>query len=328
MTNGIRASASLLRELAANGLMDVVFHVDTTQQRFGYPTEASLDALRERYIARACAAGLEVMFNTTIHDGNVHEVPHLARFFRDHCDSIRTASFQPLADTGRGMMGERGPGITMDRMIELIQAGAGTAIRFDSSRIGHPSCSRYGLCLAAGGKLHDLLYAPRLVERLQQALVGVPMHRDRPLATVRGVASALARQPGALLVAARWLAGMLWRARASLPAIVRWPHRTTTLSFTVHAFMDARRLEADRIHACVFKVMTGHGPISMCLHNARRDDFILAPVTVESGDHAQFFDPLSGQLSVAVPPPVADPDRLPHKRKKGRARRRAEVNAV
>ncbi len=36
MTNGIKASRALLAELAAAGLVDVAFHVDTTQQRAGF----------------------------------------------------------------------------------------------------------------------------------------------------------------------------------------------------------------------------------------------------------------------------------------------------
>src|SRR5712691_6848150 len=50
LTNGIRATRDLLQELTAAGLFDVAFHVDTTQRRKKYPSEESLDAIREEYI--------------------------------------------------------------------------------------------------------------------------------------------------------------------------------------------------------------------------------------------------------------------------------------
>jgi 7,8-dihydro-6-hydroxymethylpterin dimethyltransferase len=41
-------------------------------------------------------------------------------------------------------------------------------------------------------------------------------------------------------------------------------------------------------------VMTGDGPISMCMHNAKRDDFILKPVEVQ-GKAGVVWDPLTGR---------------------------------
>jgi 7,8-dihydro-6-hydroxymethylpterin dimethyltransferase len=61
--------------------------------------------------------------------------------------------------------------------------------------------------------------------------------------------------------------------------------------------MDAGGLEEERIHACSFMVMTGDGPISMCMHNAKRDDFILKPVKVAEG---VVWDPLTGRESPAA----------------------------
>ncbi len=78
-TNGIKATRSLLAELAGAGLVDVAFHVDTTQQRKGMPTEHALNAVRAEYIARARGLGLSVLFNTTVHRANLHEIPALIR---------------------------------------------------------------------------------------------------------------------------------------------------------------------------------------------------------------------------------------------------------
>jgi uncharacterized radical SAM superfamily Fe-S cluster-containing enzyme len=49
-------------------------------------------------------------------------------------------------------------------------------------------------------------------------------------------------------------------------------------------FMDAESLDQERVNACSFMVMTADGPISMCEHNARRDEFILKPLEVEQKD--------------------------------------------
>jgi hypothetical protein len=51
--------------------------------------------------------------------------------------------------------------------------------------------------------------------------------------------------------------------------------RVNKLSFFIHNFMDACDLDPERIKACTFMAATQDGPISMCLHNARRDQYIL-----------------------------------------------------
>ena len=106
-TNGIKATRELLTELCAAGLVDVAFHVDSTQQRKGYATEAELNAVRLEYIERARGLPLSVFFNTTVHRGNFHEIPDVVRFFVAHSDVVRLASFQLQADTGRGVERER-----------------------------------------------------------------------------------------------------------------------------------------------------------------------------------------------------------------------------
>jgi hypothetical protein len=51
--------------------------------------------------------------------------------------------------------------------------------------------------------------------------------------------------------------------------------RVNKLFFFIHNFMDACDLDPERIKACTFMAATQDGPISMCLHNARRDQYIL-----------------------------------------------------
>jgi hypothetical protein len=103
--------------------------------------------------------------------------------------------------------------------------------------------------------------------------------------------------------------------------LVKSRGRVRTLSFVIHNFMDAQALEEDRIHACVFKVMTGEGPMSMCLHNAKRDSFILRPVPLTKGPTAVYWHPVTGALSKQDPGRVSvDPNVHPFKRMKGQTR--------
>jgi hypothetical protein len=60
--------------------------------------------------------------------------------------------------------------------------------------------------------------------------------------------------------------------------------------------------------------MTRDGPISMCVHNAKRDLFILQPVTVRPGHRAEPWH----SLGTAELPQAAS---HPLKRLKGRTRR-------
>src|SRR5512132_2554698 len=94
MTNGIKLTRDLARELKEAGLTDVAIHVDLTQERKGYATEESLNALRQEYVERERGLGLHVIFNTTVFDGNFAEIPALVRFFSKNADVVGLASFQ------------------------------------------------------------------------------------------------------------------------------------------------------------------------------------------------------------------------------------------
>jgi hypothetical protein len=94
--------------------------------------------------------------------------------------------------------------------------------------------------------------------------------------------------------------------------------RASKLTLFIHDFMDARRLERDRIAGCSFMVATAEGPISMCLHNARRDDFLLRPLALADGS---WWDPATGVRAPAPPPPRAPAITL----KTAKGRRRIEI---
>jgi hypothetical protein len=104
-------------------------------------------------------------------------------------------------------------------------------------------------------------------------------------------------RPALALRASVWLARIIWRAKIDL---FRARGRIHKLSFFIHDFMDACRLEKDRIDACVFAAATASGPISMCLHNAKRDAFILAPLRMGDAIGNRVWNPLTGKLSVTT----------------------------
>ena len=298
MTNGIRATRPLLAELAQAGLVDVAFHVDDTQQRKGYADEPALNALRREYIERASGLGIAIMFNTTVHGGNFEHVPVLARFFVEQADAVRLASFQLQAETGRGRGGARPAQITPEGVARQIEQGVDTRLSFETP-VGHRRCNRYAAALVAAGRAHDLLDDPALVGDVLEAAADLVDDRRSPARALRRHARWAAMQPWLWRRGLGWATRKLWAMRGDL---LRSRGRVNKLSFLIHNFMDACALERDRIEACVFMAMTAQGPVSMCLHNARRDSFILAPLALESGGARRRWDPLTGFADVPAKP--------------------------
>ena len=211
--------------------------------------------------------------------------------------------------------------ISPESVWRQIELGAGTSLNFEASRIGHPGCNRYALCLEANGALYDAFSDVSFITELQGATAGIALPRNDRLAALTNVAAWLSLHPRFLYRIAKWLAARAWAMKSDL---VRSRGRVTTLSFVVHNFMDAQALEEDRVRACVFKVMTGDGPISMCMHNAKRDSFILRPVPLTKGPAVVFWHPMTGELSKHDPRRVtADPNTHAFKRMKGQTRQHA-----
>ncbi|MGH8581429.1 MAG: radical SAM protein [Gammaproteobacteria bacterium] len=320
-TNGILATRDLLEDLCAVGLSDVAFHVDTTQQRKGYASEEDLNAVREGYIHRARGLPLAVFFNTTIYAGNFAEIPELVRFFRRNADVVSLISFQLQADTGRGVLRERAPLIDQDSVIEKIRDGAGVPLRFDSLAAGHPRCNRYAMAFETNGNLYDFYDDPDFAISMLHASASVAFQRGARKAAVRAALASFAKARTLWWQGARWLGRTLWSARRDLWAA---RGRVNKLSFVIHNFMDASRLERDRVHACVFMVATAEGPMSMCLHNAKRERYILpGRPAAEAGAvaHGATDPAISG---LRQPRPGIDTTFVyPLKYLKGRARQRA-----
>ncbi|MGE0388308.1 MAG: radical SAM protein [Gammaproteobacteria bacterium] len=298
-TNGIAATRKVLRRLARAGLADVAFHVDTTQRR-GTAGEIELNEVRRDYIERARGLGLAVVFNTTVHEGNLGDVAALARFFVEHSDVVGFASFQLQADTGRGQWRDRADAVSMESVRARIDTGAGRAMPWDVIRIGHPRCHSYAPAFVAGGRVFPLMDDPGLFARYLRDFADLVVDRRMPWTTIAARhAPVLLRRPRWWLDGLGYLGRRLWEARRALLAA---RGRVRKLSFFVHDFMHAQALDPERVEACSFMVMTASGPVSMCEHNARRDEYILAPITITRRDGSSYtFRPLRARDAQPVP---------------------------
>jgi 7,8-dihydro-6-hydroxymethylpterin dimethyltransferase len=321
-TNGIRARRDLLQQLVTVGLVDVAFHVDMTQQRRGYGDEIALNALRQEYIERTRGLGLPVMFNTTVTNDNFEQIPEIVAFFVRNSDAVRLASFQLQADTGRGVLGRRDARITIGSVRRQIELGAKTALSFDTAHIGHARCNRYAMTLVISGRAYDLLDDKALFNDVLERTGHLPFDRQSRSAAVRTLVKGVLTSPRLALRGAVWLGGKMWRARTDL---VRARGRVDKLSFFIHDFMDACLLEKERIDACVFAAATNGGPISMCLHNAKRDVFILHPVALNTGESVTFWNPLSREIT---PAPVVLHGAIARRHKVARGRLKGALAAT
>jgi uncharacterized radical SAM superfamily Fe-S cluster-containing enzyme len=297
MTNGIKLTRDLAEELRAAGLFDVAIHVDLTQERKGYPTEESLNALRKEYVERVRGLGLHVIFNTTVFDGNFEELPALVRFFKENADVVGMASFQIQADTGRGVLHDRSDAITLVGVRRAIAEAAGVELSWDSLRVGHPDCNSLAFTLVAGERVIDLLKSKPLLAALLKDLSDFRFARNDAMSSSwKAFKIALARPKlvglllgNAVLLLARE-GRTLWRARRGLKK----------LTFVIHNFMDATALVPERVAACTFMVATDGGFVSMCAHNAAREAFIKKPVAVTTESGLRLWDPLTGRFAESV----------------------------
>ena len=319
LTNGIKATRDLLTELASVGLSDVAFHVDLTQERKGFATEVSLNKIREEYIERAKGLPIMVIFNTTVYAGNFHEIPALINFFREKSNIIRFASFQLQADTGRGVLRERDFLITQETVMEQIRKGADTKISFDVPLIGHPKCNKYSYMFSCNGNLYDIWDEPDFLIEVLDVTKDVVFDRKNRWNTVKRVVSMVAKERHLIWQGLRFAGRHAWKMKWDL---IKSGFKVNKISFFIHNFMDACKLETDRIEGCVFMVATKDGPLSMCMHNAKRDEYILAPLTMKSEKGEKLWNPLTGDFD-----PIAEgttfqmnPAMIPMKQAKGRVK--------
>lgn len=289
-TNGILVSRDLLEELVENGLSDVAFHVDMSQKRPGYHSEQELNAVRLEYIERTRGLPLLVVFNTTVFDENFSDIPSVVQFFIDHADRVGFCSFQLQADTGRGVLGKRTLPISLETVRAKIDEGADNALGWDAFLIGHPKCHSYAPALAINGKAFSMVEDPVLVGDFLNDFKHISHdRREQPSGIALKYFRTGLQKPKWIFRGLKHFLPRLWRIRKEIYAEKKLPRK---ISFFVQNFMDADNLDQERIDACSFTVMTSEGPVSMCAHNARRDDYILKPVTVYEQTGAVTFYPL------------------------------------
>jgi 7,8-dihydro-6-hydroxymethylpterin dimethyltransferase len=323
-TNGILLTRAWLQRLAQDGLNDVAFHVDMTQERKGYASEADINRLRLAYIDMARGLPLSVIFNTTVFAGNVHELPMLADFFIRHNDVVRFASFQLGADTGRGtvpgreLAGAQQAGepfrVNQTTVRAAIAQGAGIALNFDALDGGHRSCNRYAMLFTIGQQRFDALQDSAFVARVMRDTADIALPRDQGLRSAWAMARALLRKRHLASGFIRHTARMLWQARRQWFVAGRMVPPIRKISFFIHNFMDACDLDPERIDACVFMAATAEGPMSMCAYNAERERILLKPIVLSNG---QTWQPL------AVAPDANGDIRIPLKWLKGKPREAA-----
>jgi 7,8-dihydro-6-hydroxymethylpterin dimethyltransferase len=289
-TNGIKATRDLLEELVGAGLMDVAFHVDMTQERKGYTSERELNAIRSEYIERARGLPLTVIFNQTVFQGNFEEVPDLIRFYRRNSDVVKMVSFQLQADTGRGELRKRAHVISIETVREQIRAGAETNLGGETILIGHPKCHNFFPMLCVNGNLYDVLDDEKTISRALDEFRHLFYDRRLPIwKNALLYLWGMRRKPGWYLEVLKYTLPRMWRMKWDL---LRAKGRVNRLSFFIHNFMDADGLEQERVDACSFMVMSPDGPVSMCAHNARRDDYILRPIQITTDEGVMLFNPL------------------------------------
>ncbi len=320
MTNGIKATRDLLKSLAKAGLDDVTFHVDTTQKIKNHKNELSLNTIRENYLDRTKDLGLSVMFTVTIHKDNFHEIPALVNFFIQHANSTRTVSFQLQADIGRGTKKNPHSLISQETVWESIEKSAGISINNNSIHTGHRKCNRYGLCLIVNGQPYDLLKDSEFIEKMQPVTSHITANRKNTLTSILQYLywqiKHLEYLPGMLI----WCIKLLNEIKLDL---LKAKGKVTTTSFFIHNFMDACDLHEERIDACVFKIMTAEGPVSMCKYNADRDSYILQPIPVKEKENVIYWHPLSGDRKIeSTIFSESIPDNIPLRKLKGSARER------
>jgi len=294
-TNGIAATRKLLKRLAEVGLRDVAFHVDTTQRRkiggCEVSNEDELHAIRQEYIERTHGLGLMVIFNTTVHKGNFEQLPELVKFFRQQAKHVGLVSFQLQADTGRGEWRERDVVIDQQTVHAQIEAGSTTNLPWDAVQVGHTSCHHYLPTVVINNTVYPLVLDKIFFADFMRDFKHIPWDRQLSgLALLGHFLRSLSMQPKwwPKLISYGWSqAKLMWKD------LVKARGQIEKMTFFVQNFMDAQQLVQERIDACSFMVMTAEGPVSMCQHNAMRDDYILKPIDITRADGSSLhYQPL------------------------------------
>lgn len=205
---------------------------------------------------------------------------------------VRLAAFQVGADVGRGTERER-IAVNPATVQAQIEAGLGTPLEFGASSAGHSECNRYAFGLVVNEQVYDFFNDPDFVHEMLMQTAHLKFDRRDKRRTIETMADFLIKHPRLLAGFAGRLAKTAWKARRDLLAA---RGRVGKLSFHIHNFQDAKALDPQRCESCSFMVMTPEGPLSMCVHNAKRDDYLLVPAQVKKEESVLFWNPATGQF--------------------------------
>ena len=287
-TNGIKASRSLIEELVSVGLMDLAFHVDITQERKGYPDEVSLNEIRTEYIERTKGLPITVIFNTTICNDNIDALPEIVDFFAKNSEHVNMASFQLQADSGRGEQLAREDALTVERVKNVINQKLDIETHWDPFIIGHEDCNNILPLISINSKTYSIPFSAEFIAEWLEDFRHITFDRRLSIkSNVGKFIKATTKKP-------KWIYKFLFALKFSLLLemtinLIKSRGKIERLAFFIHNFMDANELEQDRIDGCSFMVMTHKGPVSMCEHNAHRDDYILSPIQING---TEIWEPL------------------------------------
>ena len=103
------------------------------------------------------------VFNTTIFTENIHELPSIVTFFRDHADVIGLASFNLQAETGRGELGSREALVSLASVKKVVESVAKKPLPWDAVRVGHQNCHTYLPTLVVNKGLYPVVEDAALV---------------------------------------------------------------------------------------------------------------------------------------------------------------------
>ena len=112
-------------------------------------------------------------------------------------------------------------------------------------------------------------------------------------------AYAIKEHPGWYLRAGKWLGEKFVRFGPAYVKAKLQRRPAGKISFFIQNFQDEDKLDEERIHNCSFHVMTDDGGISMCTHNAQRDEYII-PDWMKKGFGLQPKRPPIGEVDRAT----------------------------
>lgn len=200
---------------------------------------AMFDDLRRRRGVRSYLA-----HNMTVTPENLDQVAEVVR--EVSAMGYQMLSFQPAASVGDDRRWSPGMAtVSIDDVWQRIETGLGQPVPWQAIQFGHPACNRTAHGAVVGDRWVALL-DPNCAKDLKvrdaelrwfggMTLQGIPL-----VLVVAKVARAVARHPGAVPLAAGWLARFVRRSGGPatiVNAVVR--RRVRPLTFVVHSFMDA-----------------------------------------------------------------------------------------